>query len=243
MQFSCCLVQRIFQCKKEKRFQEIRYLYPIQSKLGFAFNLNFLFKAGSKHPKAEYGIHPEGTRINDGKRNIYIPAANKDGLIPVYRAEGPTNQRLDEKVGVRNTKEQSKGTDKKAMPDSRVWVNVGGSPDRTLDFMKQGRDTRIGVYKKELDKGQITKEQFDEKVRKENSGQGQTVRTGYISADLARDIIRSSKPEHGRLPGQKAPDVLNTDITKAYNQFGVQGQLAIQMKDQMQKNGVREGIF
>jgi hypothetical protein len=203
----------------------------------------FLLQAGSLHPRADYGIRPEGTRINDGKRNIYIPPANKGGLIPVYRAEGPTNQRLDAKVGLRYSKDQSINIDKKALPDSMVWVSIGGPPQRTIDFMKQGRDTRIGVYKKELEKGLITKAEFNEKLAMENSGRGQTIRTGYISADLARKIIRSSRPEHGRLPGEKTPDVINTDITKAYNQFGVKGQLAVQMSDQMQKNGIREGIF
>ncbi len=124
-----------------------------------------------------------------------------------------------------------------------VWVSIGGPPSRTYEVLKQKIDERIAVYKKEHDNGKITGPEFHKKVNGEKSGQGYRIRTGYISNELARKIIRNSKPEKDPTENRnRKPDIINTDITKAYNQFGIRGHLAVQMGKEMKRYGVKVGI-
>ena len=219
-------------------------MYPIfteKKKISTILTLQkkvYLFVVGTRHHQADYDIHRTGKHITDGgTRNVYMPRKNPNGLVPVYRAESPFNQRLDEKVGVRYSQT------KNHKDNSMVWVSIGGPPERTVEFMKQKIDERIEVYKKELKDGKIDNATFHKKVNDEKSGLGYTIRTSYISNELARRIIKGSKTENYQPKhGEKPPDVLNTDIRKAYNQFGVRGELAVEMAKEIKKNGVKVGI-
>ncbi len=99
---------------------------------------------------------------------------------------------------------------------------------------------------------------------------GQTIRTSVISKDIAENLILQSMTERCVTNSEEIPyitftkkegeqyyvpkklsnkrelsahrDVLNVDVTKSYNQFGITCDMLVQFMKEIEENGVSEGL-
>jgi hypothetical protein len=79
--------------------------------------------------------------------------------------------------------------------------------------------------------------QRDQKSTDTNK-QGLTIRHTYIPAPFATKIIKKAVPEYKASSGS---DVINVDVSKAHNQFGIRGE-TLKKFQKIVGNKVREGL-
>ena len=160
----------------------------------------------------------------------------KNALVPVYRAETGENQRFHKRLGILERPFQSYNM-KEILP---LFISIG-NPERTIEFMKQRRDQNVEGWKKKFDAREITRQKYEAQVKEENSGRRATIRTTFIPVALARKIVETAEPEHGSK--FRVPDVINVDVTKSYNQFGIRGPVLQEFMKASKVFGVFDGIW
>jgi len=176
-------------------------------------------RANSYSPGVDIPIHSNG-------RNLLFPRARSNSLDPhngnilVTRAEANPNARLNPQGNQYNS-------------NSMAFVSIN-NPRRSEDFMQQSR-----MRERKNKEHTSSQAKFD--------ANGQTIRSGFVSHDLATRVLLESVPEKQKQvsANKKEPGlsshVKNVDITKANNQVGIQGPLWDEMKNKMNENGIREG--
>ena len=184
-------------------------------------------------------------RLNkDGTFLLQIPEKMNnrrfDKLVPVFRAEGPYNQRLSPTRSLLLHNKSALVKPGYFNETSALWVSIG-NPIRTIDLALVRRGQRIETFKKQLKNREISKAQEEQLIKDENNGKGTVIRTTFITRELANEILRAGVSD--KKYGINVTGVLSSDINHGFNQVGLGNRMLAKFKKQSDNNGVYDGMY